>query len=232
MEPDEPGGAAQQRPPLGDDSLTERLRRRLQRRSWRGSDGAELENWLDATAVGVTQRKSVAALCVLIITYGMEIDMSSVINSETPVAWGLRVGRQQPACARACTKAAAGGWWWVVLPECRSPWRALHSLSALLSPDVFAARRDWQDDPETLWIRPYCGLVAGALVAALMGDRFGRRSMLYAHGIVYTAATLVAAAASTRAFFLAARFAMALSLGVALPSAASLAAEIMPRPQR
>ena len=62
MEPDEPGGAAQQRPPLGDDSLTERFRRRLQRRSWRGSDGAELENWLDATAVGVTQRRSVAAL--------------------------------------------------------------------------------------------------------------------------------------------------------------------------
>ena len=56
--------------------------------------------------------------------------------------------------------------------------------------------------------------------------------MVFAHGIVYTVATLVAAAASTRACFLAARFTMALSLGVAFPCVASLVAEIMPCQRR
>ena len=104
-------------------------------------------------------------------------------------------------------------------------------MSAVINPETPA---EWglRDDLEVLQLRPYFGLIAGALAAALLGDRLGRRSMIYAHGAVYIPATLVASMASTKTWFLAARFCMAMALGVAAPCVVTLASEIMPRLQR
>jgi len=45
---------------------------------------------LDACDVGKSQRMSLMALFLLLVPFGMEIDMSSVINAETPREWHLR----------------------------------------------------------------------------------------------------------------------------------------------
>jgi len=152
----------------------------LKRNSWHSADSDcdHLQAHLDNTAVTATQRMAVVALFITMVPYGMEMDMSAVINQETPAEWGLR------------------------------------------------------DDLEVLLLRPYFALIAGALAAGLLGDRLGRRSMIYAHGAVYIPATLVSAMASTKTWFLAARFAMEFALGVAAPCVVTLAAEIVPRLQR
>ena len=152
--------------------------RKLRRSSWRGARGKVLEEKINSCPVGKSQRMSILALFLLMIPYGMEIDMSAVINSETPASWALR------------------------------------------------------GDVYILWLFPYAGLIAGALCAVVCGDRWGRRSVLYAHSAVYSTAVLVAASADSAQIFLAARFAMCASLGTAFPCAVALIHEIIPSYQR
>ena len=152
--------------------------RKLRRSSWRGARGKVLEEKINSCPVGKSQRMSILALFLLMIPYGMEIDMSAVINSETPASWALR------------------------------------------------------GDVYILWLFPYAGLIAGALCAVFCGDRWGRRSVLYAHSAVYSTAVLVAASADSAQIFLAARFAMCASLGTAFPCAVALIHEIIPSYQR
>ena len=64
--------------------------RKLRRSSWRGARGKVLEEKINSCPVGKSQRMSILALFLLMIPYGMEIDMSAVINSETPASWALR----------------------------------------------------------------------------------------------------------------------------------------------
>ena len=76
------------------------------------------------------------------------------------------------------------------------------------------------------------GMMVGGAVAGLAGDRFGRRVALLASMALFGAATLaIWAVDSTRTLTLL-RLAAGFGLGGALPNAAALAAEYVPRRQR
>jgi AAHS family 4-hydroxybenzoate transporter-like MFS transporter len=78
----------------------------------------------------------------------------------------------------------------------------------------------------------YAGMLVGGALAGVAGDRIGRRNALVASMVVFGAMTLAMAAVRDITTLAAIRFVAGIGLGGALPNAATLAAEYMPRAQR
>ena len=78
----------------------------------------------------------------------------------------------------------------------------------------------------------YLGMVTGGAVAGLLGDRVGRRVALIASLLVFGSMTLAVAGAGSIAALGILRFLAGLGLGGAIPNAAALAAEYVPKAHR
>ena len=78
----------------------------------------------------------------------------------------------------------------------------------------------------------YAGMMTGGALAGVAGDRFGRRQALLGSVAVFGAMTVAVAAVNGIAALAALRFLSGVGLGGALPNAATLAAEFVPRAQR
>src|SRR5436190_11418805 len=78
----------------------------------------------------------------------------------------------------------------------------------------------------------YFGMMLGGAAAGLAGDRFGRRTALLSSMIVFGVATLGAAFVLSTGTLGVLRFLAGLGLGGAIPNAAALAAEYVPKPWR
>jgi AAHS family 4-hydroxybenzoate transporter-like MFS transporter len=76
------------------------------------------------------------------------------------------------------------------------------------------------------------GMMVGGAVAGMAGDRIGRRTALVASMAVFGAMTLAAATAHDIPTLAVLRFLAGIGLGGAMPNAATLVAEYMPRAQR
>ncbi len=78
----------------------------------------------------------------------------------------------------------------------------------------------------------YMGMMIGGAIAGFAGDRFGRRTALLASVIIFGVTTLGAAMVHDITSLGVLRFLAGLGLGGAMPNAAALAAEYVPRRQR
>ena len=78
----------------------------------------------------------------------------------------------------------------------------------------------------------YLGMMIGGAFAGFAGDRFGRRTALLASVVVFGVATLGAAMVYDVTSLGVLRFIAGLGLGGAMPNAAALSAEYVPRQQR
>lgn len=76
------------------------------------------------------------------------------------------------------------------------------------------------------------GMMAGGAIAGIVGDRFGRKVALLGSVAVFGVFTLAAAAADGPLALGALRFVAGLGLGGAMPNAAALASEFVPKGQR
>jgi AAHS family 4-hydroxybenzoate transporter-like MFS transporter len=76
------------------------------------------------------------------------------------------------------------------------------------------------------------GMMIGGLVGGLIGDRFGRRTALLGSVLTFAVLTLAIAFVNTIEMLGALRFLAGLGLGGAMPNAATLASEYVPRKQR
>jgi MFS family permease len=76
------------------------------------------------------------------------------------------------------------------------------------------------------------GMMVGGALAGIAGDRFGRRRALLASMAMFSAMTLAIAGVQDISTLAALRFLAGIGLGGALPNAATLAAEFVPRAQR
>ena len=76
------------------------------------------------------------------------------------------------------------------------------------------------------------GMMVGGALSGLAGDRFGRRRALLASMALFGATTLAIAMVDSVAELAALRFVAGIGLGGALPNAATLAAEFVPRASR
>ncbi len=78
----------------------------------------------------------------------------------------------------------------------------------------------------------FVGMMLGGATAGIAGDRYGRRSALLGSMVVFGATTLGTALVHDTGSLAALRFLAGIGLGGALPNAATLAAEFVPRPWR
>lgn len=78
----------------------------------------------------------------------------------------------------------------------------------------------------------FLGMMIGGAGAGLVGDRYGRRVALLGCMIIFGATTLAVSFADDASTLAALRFLAGLGLGGAMPNAAALAAEYVPRRQR
>jgi len=76
------------------------------------------------------------------------------------------------------------------------------------------------------------GMMIGGLLGGMMGDRFGRRTALLASVITFAVLTLAIAFVDSISTLLVLRFLSGVGLGGAMPNAATLASEYVPRRQR
>jgi AAHS family 4-hydroxybenzoate transporter-like MFS transporter len=76
------------------------------------------------------------------------------------------------------------------------------------------------------------GMMLGGVLGGIVGDRFGRRTALLASVVSFAVLTLAVAFVNTLALLTAVRFLAGIGLGGAMPNAAALAAEYVPRRQR
>ena len=76
------------------------------------------------------------------------------------------------------------------------------------------------------------GMMIGGVFGGVLGDRIGRRTTLLASVIAFAALTLAISFANSVAMLTALRFLAGLGLGGAMPNAAALASEYVPRRQR
>ena len=76
------------------------------------------------------------------------------------------------------------------------------------------------------------GMMIGGLLGGVMGDRLGRRTALLASVIAFAVLTLAIAFVDTIPALLVLRFLSGVGLGGAMPNAATLASEYVPRRQR
>ena len=78
----------------------------------------------------------------------------------------------------------------------------------------------------------YLGMMVGGAAGGVCGDRFGRRVGLLGSMALFGAATAAVSAVDTIAGLMALRLIAGIGLGAAMPNAAALAAEYVPRRQR
>jgi AAHS family 4-hydroxybenzoate transporter-like MFS transporter len=78
----------------------------------------------------------------------------------------------------------------------------------------------------------YVGMMLGGAAAGVAGDRFGRRTALLISVVVFGAMTLGSAFVHDTGSLAVLRLLAGLGLGGAIPNAATLAAEFVPRPRR
>ena len=78
----------------------------------------------------------------------------------------------------------------------------------------------------------YLGMMIGGTLAGIAGDRIGRRTALLGCMVLFAVATLATAGAGSLAALAALRLVAGVGLGGAMPNAAALAAEYVPRAQR
>jgi AAHS family 4-hydroxybenzoate transporter-like MFS transporter len=76
------------------------------------------------------------------------------------------------------------------------------------------------------------GMMIGGLIGGVMGDRLGRRTALLTSVIAFAVLTLAIAYVNTIDMLLVMRFLAGVGLGGAMPNAATLASEYVPRRQR
>jgi AAHS family 4-hydroxybenzoate transporter-like MFS transporter len=76
------------------------------------------------------------------------------------------------------------------------------------------------------------GMMIGGLLGGLMGDRLGRRTALLSSVIAFAVLTIAIAYVNTIPMLLVLRFLAGVGLGGAMPNAATLASEYVPRRQR
>ena len=76
------------------------------------------------------------------------------------------------------------------------------------------------------------GMMIGGALGGMLGDRFGRRTALLASVLAFTLPTLAIAAVDGLVMLGVLRFVAGLGLGGAMPNAAALASEYVPRRQR
>jgi AAHS family 4-hydroxybenzoate transporter-like MFS transporter len=75
----------------------------------------------------------------------------------------------------------------------------------------------------------FLGMMIGAAVGGILGDRFGRRVALIASMLTFGALTLVISTVNSVGALAAVRFFVGLGLGGAMPNAAALSSEFVPR---
>lgn len=78
----------------------------------------------------------------------------------------------------------------------------------------------------------YVGMMIGSGLAGIVGDRAGRRTALLASLAIFGSATLASVLADSAGALAALRCVAGVGLGGAIPNAATLAAEYVPRPHR
>ncbi len=78
----------------------------------------------------------------------------------------------------------------------------------------------------------YLGMMIGGTAAGVAGDRFGRRTALLACMLIFGVTTMAVAAIDSVAWLAALRLLAGIGLGGAMPNAAALVAEYVPRRQR
>jgi AAHS family 4-hydroxybenzoate transporter-like MFS transporter len=76
------------------------------------------------------------------------------------------------------------------------------------------------------------GMMIGGLLGGMMGDRYGRRTALLTSVLTFAVLTLAIAFVDSIPMLLALRFLSGVGLGGAMPNAATLASEYVPRRQR
>ena len=106
----------------------------------------------------------------------------------------------------------------------------------LLGVAVPAMMREWNGQPRGAFAPILaCGMVGmmiGGAVAGMVGDRLGRRVALIGSVLMFALPTVAIAAADTLVALGVLRFLAGLGLGGALPNAAALASEYVPRRHR
>jgi MFS transporter, AAHS family, 4-hydroxybenzoate transporter len=94
---------------------------------------------------------------------------------------------------------------------------------------------EWQQDRtafnQALSTGPF-GMMIGGALGGYLGDRFGRRTALLGSVVAFAVLTLAVAWADSLATLAILRFVAGIGLGGAMPNAAALAAEYVPRRQR
>jgi AAHS family 4-hydroxybenzoate transporter-like MFS transporter len=95
--------------------------------------------------------------------------------------------------------------------------------------------REWgrprADFINALTIGPF-GMMIGGLIGGMLGDRLGRRTALLGSVLAFAVLTLAIAFANSIEMLAALRFLAGVGLGGAMPNAATLASEYVPRRQR
>jgi AAHS family 4-hydroxybenzoate transporter-like MFS transporter len=95
--------------------------------------------------------------------------------------------------------------------------------------------REWgrprADFINALTIGPF-GMMIGGLIGGMLGDRLGRRTALLGSVVAFAVLTLAIAFANSIEMLAALRFLAGVGLGGAMPNAATLASEYVPRRQR
>jgi len=95
--------------------------------------------------------------------------------------------------------------------------------------------REWQhpraDFISALSIGPF-GMMIGGLIGGILGDRLGRRTALLGSVLAFAVLTLAIAFVNSIEMLAALRFLAGVGLGGAMPNAATLASEYVPRRQR
>ena len=105
----------------------------------------------------------------------------------------------------------------------------------LLGTAVPALMRDWQVTRAAfapVLALGFLGMMIGGAIAGIAGDRIGRKSALVGSVVLFGAATAAAGAVNGVQGLAVTRFFAGLGLGGALPNAAALAAEFVPRRHR
>jgi putative MFS transporter len=94
---------------------------------------------------------------------------------------------------------------------------------------------EWKLHPQQVGLissAGFAGMFAGALIAGLLADRFGRKPLFQATMLVYSLATGLCALAGGLASLLGLRFLVGLGLGGELPVASTLVSELSPARRR
>jgi MFS transporter, AAHS family, 4-hydroxybenzoate transporter len=107
-----------------------------------------------------------------------------------------------------------------------------NQLLGLALPSIMA---DWSLEPGAM--APvisfgYAGMMIGGAAAGLAGDRYGRRTALLGSVLVFGLATILISLTGSLLTLGVLRFVAGIGLGGAIPNAAALAAEYVPRQQR